>query len=337
MRMHPEMRVGQELQVHAIADLRASMGGPDAKGVAVGAWGVAETPVGTISAGRMPIPRWGLGLIANPGGCLNCLSDMTVDRVSFDTELGGHIVGLAGDASADGIGTATLTLGRIPTDLQRSRATDSGHDIWGYGMWSTWRTRSRDGLGVGLADGWMRYEVGQLRVEAEGVFAGGQIRSPESPDPSVVLPPVYVQQGGGALQLEWDFIGVEAGFASGDLAPGRGVADGMDQIDLPRDQAWTNLVIAENYSMDRLQFRRRIGALTDVAWFRPSITVQPDERLLIRGWFTASTTLVQADALHPEVGGTVQWNAWQGLQLRGDVAYLVGDGAIVEGYVAWVY
>jgi hypothetical protein len=337
LRMRPELHAGPDLHVHAIADLRAQMGGTDLEGVPVAAWAIAETPVGNVTAGRMPIPMWGLGLIANPGGCLDCISDFTVDRVGFVTELGGHIVGLAWDLDADDIVTGTLTLGQLPTDLQRRRFLDAGHDIWGYGIWSTWRTRSRDGLGIGLADGWIRFENGDLRIEAEGVFAGGRIRNPDSGDPTLVLPEVYVQQSGGAAQVQWRFLDVEVGFASGDTAPGRGI-DGEGQVNPPDDTAWTNLTLAENHFVDRIQWRRRVGKLTDVAWVHPGLAVAPAESLALRTWFTASTPLVSTEeTLAPEFGVTVTWEPWHGLQVRTDAAYLVDDGAYAQGTLAWLY
>ncbi len=336
LRAHPELRMGQELELHAIADVRATSDGPKAGVVPVAAWGVLHTPVGDLSVGRSPMPMWGLGLVANPGGCLNCVSDHTVDRIGFGTELAGHVLGLAAD-TGDGITTATLTAGRLPTDLQRRRHLDAGHGIWGYGLWSTWRGRSRDALRIGLADGWLRYEKGRARIEVEGVFAGGRIGQPQSPDPSLSLPPVYVQQGGGAAQLAWGPLSVEAGFASGDRAPGRGITDPESQVDPPHDQAWTNLVLADNHFVDRLQFRRQIGAISDAAWVHPAITVQPDERLVLQGWFTWSHTLVNAEPLQPELGASVRYNAWRSLHIRMDGAYLVGAGGLVEGNLAWVY
>lgn len=338
LRAHPEFHAGQELHVHAIGDLRATTAGPDLVGVPVAAWGIAETPIGEITAGRLPIPLWGLGLVANPGGCLNCVSDFTVDRVSFATEVLGHVIGVAGDLDSEQIVTGTLSIARLPTDLQRVRFLDADKSIWGYGVWSTWRTRSRDGLAIGLADGWIRYELGDFRIEGEGVFAGGRIQRPESGDPNLLLPAIYVQQGGGALQAELSFVGLQGGFASGDVAPGRGGVDGTDQVDPPNDTAWTNFTISDNYFIDRLQWRRRIGRITDVAWVRPALTVAPVEGLKLQAWFTASTPIVRTDEpLSPEVGGTVEWHAWKGFQLRSDVGYLVGDGAFLQGYLAWVY
>jgi hypothetical protein len=337
MRLAPEIRPVRELSVHAIGDLRATYGDDPAELVPVAAWGVARTPVGELHLGRMPIPLWGLGLVANPGGCLDCLSDTTVDRVGFGTELLRHAVGASWDAGPDGLGTGTLLLGSMPTDAARKRALDADKSAWGYGLWSSWRTRADIELNIGLVDGWARFEHGDLRVEVEGVFLRGRIDQPISSVLGVEAPAVGLQQGGGALQVQWRWLAAEAGVASGDTAPGRGV-NGEGQLNPPEDVLWSNLTIDQNHRIDRLHWRRDVGALTDTTWIRPSLTLPLGDRLSTEAWYVHSAPVVQtAEASADELGLTARWNPWRGLQLRSDAALLLSGDSRVEGYVAWLF
>lgn len=337
LRARPVAEPISEVSVHAIADGTVTLGGDEpVAGSIVGAWGEVHTPFGDLSLGRMPIPKWGLGLVADPGGCLDCVGDDTVDRASFVTELVRHNVGVSWDLGPERLQTATLMLGWLPTDLQRRRALDAGRAVLGYGTWSTWATRAEDELSVGLADAWARVEYGELRVEAEGTYVRGVIGAPVFADPTIALPELGVLAGGGAAQVQLYWGQVEVGAASGDPAPGLGL-DPEAQIALPRDVLFSSFLVSRHHTIDRIQWRRDAGALTDVAWVRPSLEVPVGDALQVTGWGAWTTRLVDDVALEPEVGITGVWDAWRGLQLRGDVAVLLGVEAYAEGYAAWLF
>jgi hypothetical protein len=255
----------------------------------------------------------------------------------MDTELFRHNVGLSWDIEPASISTATLTLGQLPTPLARERSLRAGRSAWTYGVWSSLKGRAEDELSIGLADGWLRFEHAQLRLEIEAVTVRGTIGAPVPDVPGIRLPAVALQQSGGAARASWRALTVEVGAASGDEAPGRGV-DGAGQLNLPSDTSWTNLTLSENYTIDRIQWRRGIGAITDAVWLRPSVAVNPTDRLELTGWATWSEPLVRTEeALTTEVGLTGLWHAWKGLQLRTDAAWLIDQTTLLEGTVAWVY
>ena len=336
-RLAPEISAAPELTVHGIGDLTTELGSTETTVSWVAAWGEAETPVGVLAVGRMPIPEWGMGMIANPGGCLDCLSDLTVDRVSLNTELARHTIGFALDRGVDDTSTATLTLGRLPTVLARARGIQAGRTVWTYGTWSSLRTRAEDDLSIGMIDGWLRFEQGDLSLETEAVFIRGSILEPVPDVPGVALPALGVQQSGMAVRAGWSGLEFEVGAASGDEADGRGV-DGVGQLDPPSDVLWTNLTLSENYTIDRIQWRRGIGAITDAYWVRPSIKVGVGDHLELTGWTTYSAPLVRTDqVLSTELGLRADWELWSGLELRADGAWLVNQATLLEGSIAWVF
>jgi uncharacterized protein (TIGR04551 family) len=65
------------------------------------AWAEVLTPIGLLYCGRMP-NEWGLGLLANPGTCLDCDYDDSVDRIGFTLPLLSHYWAFAFDINANG-------------------------------------------------------------------------------------------------------------------------------------------------------------------------------------------------------------------------------------------
>jgi uncharacterized protein (TIGR04551 family) len=73
------------------------------------AWGQAIAPFGMISVGRMGMPLWGVGMLANPGDGFDDDFDENVDRVGFATTAFNHFVGLSYDWNASGPTSASAS------------------------------------------------------------------------------------------------------------------------------------------------------------------------------------------------------------------------------------
>ena len=248
LRTRPSLGV-RELGVHAIADVQT-----DKHPVAlVAAWTTLETPVGLLHAGRMPIPHWGLGLVADPGGGLDDPGDFTVDRVGFATEFARHQLGLAYDRGH----AVTLTAGFRPTDLARRRALDVDRNAWGYGAFVTrgWRP----GLESTLVDGWGRFETGRWRFEAEGAWLHGHAQVAL---PGAVSPVVDVDGYAAAVQLAWAWAEVELGWTGGQP------------------------LVSEQHAIDRVSWRGT--GLRDTPWVRGSVAVPLGGAFTAEPWTTLS-------------------------------------------------
>jgi len=300
LRVAPELRPVPELSARAIGD--ALVDYEDGfEPALVAAWGEARAPVGTLSAGRMPIPRWGLGLVADPGGCLDCVLDHTVDRVGFATARPRHHFGVAYDAGADDLHTATAFAGRLPSVATRARALRAGRSAWSYGTWWAMSWRPSDQLQATLADRWLRWERGDWRIEGEGALLRGELVPVL---PGVIPPPVALAGDVGAAQIAWRGLQLEVGRARGDLP------------------------VSANHAIDRIGWRG-VG-LQDVGWVRPAFSWERP-RIELEPWLVLTT------AAAPEAGGSLRLAPWRGLKLRGDAAATADGLWRLEGGIAWAY
>jgi uncharacterized protein (TIGR04551 family) len=131
LRLEPHIRVGWEVNVHAVIDCldnvvlgstpadsnrwagmsaaTTSQEAPEDSLRVKRAWAEVGTPIGLLTAGRMGV-QWGLGMLANDGNCLDCDLGNTVDSIGLAIPVGGQIVGLAYDVASTG--PAVLALGR---------------------------------------------------------------------------------------------------------------------------------------------------------------------------------------------------------------------------------
>ncbi len=142
------------------------------------------------------------------------------------------------------------------------------------------------GYRAGVVDGWVRFQAPHFRIEAEAAVLAGQVDQ-ASLLPGVLLrDPVNSLQFGGALETQVGapdarvFGGLNAGFASGDPAPGfgaypkanaksvPGVID-APQVNLPRDARVDNFRFHPDYRIDRILFAELIGTVTDAMYLRP--------------------------------------------------------------------
>ncbi|MGM0557662.1 MAG: TIGR04551 family protein [Myxococcota bacterium] len=146
-------------------------------------------------------------------------------------------------------------------------------------------------------DVWLRFTHPWMRLEAEAALITGQIEHP-SLVPGVELDTDLTSLQYGAA-FESDFgprggnlsAGIDAGFASGDSAPGFGSFPDSDaqlpeegdfqgpQASPPSDPAVNNFRFHPDYRVDRILFRELIGTVTDATYVRPHV----DWRLLDEG------------------------------------------------------
>jgi len=135
------------------------------------------------------------------------------------------------------------------------------------------------------AGGWLRIVTAQLRFEAEAVYVHARVGQPS------LVPGVELTQAATSDQVGLAFetevrlgvvrLGLDAGFASGDDAPGFGAfpapgaaaaqpgdLDGP-QADPPSDTTVNNFRFHPDYRVDRILFREILGTITDAVYARP--------------------------------------------------------------------
>lgn len=166
------------------------------------------------------------------------------------------------------------------------------------------------------ADLWLRFEGKHFRVEAEGAYAHATVDQPSLIPGVLYREPVISNQFGVALQSEFGDAdkrfraGLDAGFASGDAAPGFGANAKAGQLpaqpgDLdgpqanpPFDAAVNNFRFSPDYRIDRILFREIIGTVTDAIYIRPHLKY--DLVTKIRGKLTLGLAAIASFAAKTE-------------------------------------
>jgi uncharacterized protein (TIGR04551 family) len=211
----------------------------------------------------------------------------------------------------DNVYTVTFAMMRFRTDVARERRRRAGRTTVDYGTYLSYRWQDRDVPATYLAvatkpeltpqqvmargfqalavDGWFRLTHPLARIEAElAVLWGGYEQA--SLIPGLLLrDPVESLQIGAALETDFGDVadaftgGLDAGFASGDPAPGFGAFPGPNdgvprpgdldgpQADVPRDHRVDNFRFHPDYRVDRILFRELIGTVTDAVYIRPHV------------------------------------------------------------------
>ena len=221
----------------------------------------------------------------------------------------------------DNLFSLTTSFGRFHDDaaVRRRRAADKATFSWGvYGSYR-WQnaefpayhlagiagedaTYTLDDavqrrLKAGLVDGWLRLHAGPIRAEVEVAYGHASIEDP-SLTPAVSLPSITADQIGVVFDLEGRPIEplsleIELGLASGDDAPGIGVAPPLGQatsaagdldgpqFDLRDDTTVNNFRFHPGYRVDLIFWRSIVGAVSDAFYVRPQLQVRPMETLEI--------------------------------------------------------
>ena len=266
----------------------------------------------------------------------------------------------------DNVYTVSVALGRdTPLHAVRRRAKAS-KATFDYGLYATvrwqraefpafylqglagedaaWTTEDavRRDLRAGMVDLWLRVFVGRVRIEFEAAYLRSRVGD-ASLDPGIQMPPLTSNQAGGALQAEIAVVPrrldvqVELGLASGDDAPGLGVAPALDQLstqvgdlDGPQfhvddDLAVNNFRFHPNHVVDVVFWRQIVGTVTDAFYARAELTWHASPRfdLTVAGIpslaVKPTSTPNQQSFYGAEVDLHTRWNPVAGFQVWGDL------------------
>jgi uncharacterized protein (TIGR04551 family) len=165
-------------------------------------------------------------------------------------------------------------------------------------------------------DGWLRLEGKSFRIEAEAAYLHASVEQASLVPGVLYRDPVTSDQLGAAVESEVGDdadhfrVGFDAGYASGDSAPGFGAfpkpgqgpaqAGDLDgpQANPPFDVEVQNFRFHPDYRVDRILFREIIGTVTDAAYLRPH--VRYDLVTHRHGKLSASLAAVVSFAVAPE-------------------------------------
>jgi uncharacterized protein (TIGR04551 family) len=208
--------------------------------------------------------------------------------------------------------TATFAMLRWKDDETRIRRRRAGKSTVEYGSYITHRWQSNDvpssylassqpidpfanggsgvmarGFRATAFDGWLRLTLPFGRIEAEAAFVTATIDQASLVPGLLFRDPAKGRQIGAVLQSEFGPIdamftaGLDAGYASGDPAPGFGATQNPNaaapqpgDLDGPqasprRDNRVDNFRFHSDYRIDRILFREIIGTVTDAVYARP--------------------------------------------------------------------
>jgi uncharacterized protein (TIGR04551 family) len=207
--------------------------------------------------------------------------------------------------------TVTFAFLKWRDDLARARRRKAGKFTGEYGAYVSHRWQSGDvpaeylpvsspiainsaqvmarGYHATAFDAWIRLGWPKVRVEAEAAVLIASVEQ-ASLVPGVLLrEPVKSTQIGAALESEIgapeDPVagGLDAGYASGDPAPGFGVAQRINpkqplpgdmdgpQGNPPHDNRIDNFRFHPDYRVDRILWREIVGTVTDAVYLRPHL------------------------------------------------------------------
>lgn len=213
---------------------------------------------------------------------------------------------------SDDVASFTAAWLRVRSPAVRLRRAAAGLPTFEYGAFVSHRRQARDvpadylpvagsspaidardlvarGFTATSVGGWVRITSPRLRLEAEGTYAHARVEQPS------LVPGVLLDQAATSDQFGLAFesevalgrhrLGLDAGAASGDDAPGFGAfpapnaaaprpgdLDGP-QADPPADTTVDNFRFHPDYRIDRILFREIIGTVTDAAYVRPHARV----------------------------------------------------------------
>ena len=238
---------------------------------------------------------------------------------------------------ADNARAVTFAFMEYHSDESIERRLDADRATFDYGAYFSYRWQNEDvpayylpaaepedlgesdvmyrGFRAHAVDVWTRLIAPWGRIEAEIALMQATI------DQASLIPgaefehPVESLQLGGALEtdfrspLESVHYGVDAGFATGDPAPGFGAfpepyderaepgdLDGP-QADPPHDNRVDNFRFHPDYRVDRILFREIIGTVTDATYVRPHVSWRIGE--WGPGTLTGSLAAIGSWAMHP--------------------------------------
>ncbi len=266
----------------------------------------------------------------------------------------------------DNVYTVSVALGRKTTDEALARRRAWGRPTFDYGLYATYRWQqaefpafylsgldgedmdwatddalARDVQALAL-DLWLRFVSARVRVEFEAAYLRGRVGN-SSLYPGVEMPPLTSNQAGGALQVEVVAVPrkvdvqLELGLASGDDAPGLGVAPPVDQatshagdLDGPQfhiddDLTMNNFRFHPNKVVDVVFWRQIAGTVTDAFYARPEVRLHPSPyfTLAVAGipsWAVRASSTPSGTPFYGfEVDLHARWHPVPGFEVRADL------------------
>ena len=275
----------------------------------------------------------------------------------------------------DNVYTLSAVLGRDTPRHAIQRRARAGKATFDYGLYATYRWQRaefpaftllglpgedeswttedavRRDLKALALDLWFRLHVGRVRLEIEGAYLRSRVGN-ASLDAGIDIPPITSSQAGGAFQAQVTAVPgaldvqVEVGLASGDDAPGLGVAPPLDQyssqvgdLDGPQfhvddDLTINNFRFHPNKVVDVVFWRQIVGAVTDAAYVRAELTWHASPR------FDLTLAGIPSVAIRPkstpnqqafygaEIDLHTRWNPVAGFQVWGDLGLFLPGHAL---------
>ncbi|MBL8935377.1 MAG: TIGR04551 family protein [Archangium sp.] len=257
--------------------------------------------------------------------------------------------------------SVTFAWMNVRDDVSRRRRTKAGKMTFEYGAFLSHRWQDFDapetylpvlnprpltpasvmrrGYRALAADAWARLTAPSFRVELEGAMLFAESEQ-ASLLPGVLLrDKVQSAQFGAALETQFganDSVivgGLNAGYASGDPAPGFGAfptgnkpatAGELDgaQVNVPRDNRVDNFRFNPDYRVDRILWAEIIGTVTD------SLYVRPWGRLRLLDFTSTQLNLKASGTLSRSIyaQSTPNNDALLGFELHGALAWESKDG-----------
>ena len=270
---------------------------------------------------------------------------------------GGHAINLEPSDRAAG---PTLALLKIHSPAALARRAAAGLSSLEYGVYVSHRAQDRDvpasyltaappatftssdlvarGFSAIGTGGWLRFSGDGYRIEAELAYANASVQQPSLIPGAAITEAVTSSQLGFALQSDVIAgpvqLGFDAGYASGDSAPGFGAfptpnqastpAGALDgpQANLPRDHTVDNFRFHPDFHIDQILFREIIGTITDALYLRPHVRTT----LLVigAGRLEAGAALIASWAV--EATSTPSGSRALGIEIDPQLRYASRDG-----------
>jgi uncharacterized protein (TIGR04551 family) len=274
---------------------------------------------------------------------------------------GGHAIALESTNATSG---PTLALLKVHSPATLARRAAAGRTSVEYAGFFSRRTQdndvpasylpiaappsytSADLVGRGFAatgtGAWLRISNARVRFEAELAYLRARIEQPSLiPGAEITLPATSNQLGiamqssikAGPAQL-----GFDAGYASGDDAPGFGafpkagqtatMAGAFDgpQANPPSDLTVDNFRFNPDFRIDQILFREIIGTITDAVYLRPSIRTTLLD--IGNGKLEAIAALIISRAVEPT--STPSGEAALGTEIDPELRYASRDGFVIN-------
>lgn len=289
----------------------------------------------------------------------------------------GRVVGID---PADDVHSVTFAVLDFATDITRDRRRRAGRGTVEYGAYVSHRWQERDvpasylpvadpvrltpgqsmhrGFTATAFDVWARLTFPAFRIEAEGAVLVGEIEQPSLVAGTRLRDPILSTQWGAALESEIGApedrfgVGLDAGVASGDPAPGFGAFPGAldaapqpgdldgPQAEAGRDNRVDNFRFHPDYRIDRILFREIIGTVTDAFYLRPharwTVWRHPTGELVaqvaaVASWAVEANSAPGGEnALGLEIDPTVLYQSHDGFQLALEHAVLFPFGGLAN-------